>query len=108
MEGASKAHFASGALLISLGIGLVSTQMMSIVEQVLAGHPVGKFAGMINIDAKIKGSVFVGDTIHVEGLGVIKTVTSKGFTVATLLHNVMNQHGDLLLEFTETVLFRAP
>lgn len=108
MEGANKSRFAPGPLLISLGMGLVSTQMMAIVDRVLGDHPVGKFAGMTNVDAQIKGSVFVGDTIHVEGEGVIKAVTRSGFTVVNLLHKVMNQHDDLVLEFTETVLFRAP
>lgn len=108
MEGANRQRFAPGPLLISLGMGLVSTQMMDIVDQVMAGHPVGKFAGMTNVDSIIKNSAFVGDTLHVEGEAVIRKVTSKGFTVMAIVHHLINQRGEEVMEFTETVLFRAP
>lgn len=108
MEGRNKERFAPGPFMLSLGMGLVSTQMMSIIEKVLEGHEVGKFAGMTGVESKIMGSLFVNDTVHVEGHGVIQKITSKGFTVVNIEHHLINQHGQELLEFTETVLYRAP
>jgi acyl dehydratase len=52
--------------------------------------------------------VFVGDTLHVRGEAVIRTVTSKGFTVVDIRHHLFNQRDEEVLEFTETELFRAP
>ena len=60
---------------------------------------------MTGITARIKDSVFVNDTIHVEGKAWISRVTSKGMTVMDILHRVVNQDGDEVCEFTETVLF---
>lgn len=107
MQGRNRERFAPGAMLISLGQGLVSTQMMSIVDEVMAEHKVGKFAGMTGIESKIKGSVFVGDTVYVEGEARIRRVTSKGMTVMDILHHLINQDGEEVCEFTETVLFHA-
>lgn len=108
MQGPNKQRFAPGVMLISLGQGLVSTQMMSIVDHVMEGHAVGDFAGMTGIDSKIKGSVFVGDTVHVAGEASIVRVTSKGMTVMDIVHQLINQKGEEVCEFTETVLFHAP
>ena len=107
MKGRNRERFAPGAMLIALGQGLVSTQMMSIVEKVTADHPVGDFHGMTGIDSRIKGSVFVGDTIHVTGEAKIRRVTSKGMTVMDIVHHLINQDGDEVCEFTETVLFHV-
>jgi len=108
MQGRNRERFAPGVMLISLGQGLVSTQMMSIVDHLIDGHSVGKFAGMTGIDSKIKGSVFVDDTVHVEGEARITRVTSKGMTVMNIVHHLINQQGEEVCEFTETVLFYAP
>lgn len=108
MEGRNKERFAPGAMLISLGQGLVSTQMMSIVDHVMEGRQVGKFAGMTGITSKIKGSVFVGDTLHVQGEAYVARVTSKGMMVMDIVHHLINQNGEEVTEFTETVLFHAP
>lgn len=108
MQGRNRERFAPGAMLISLGQGLVSTQMMSIVDRVTEGHSVGPFAGMTGIESSIKGSVFVGDTIHVVCEAGITRVTSKGMTVLDIVHKLVNQAGDVVCEFTELVLFHAP
>jgi acyl dehydratase len=108
MQGRNKERFAPGVMLISLGQGLVSTQMMSIVDHVAEDHTLGKFAGMTGIDSKIKGSVFVGDTVHVEGEAKITRITSKGMAVMDIVHHLLNQKGEDVCEFTETVLFHAP
>ena len=105
MRGRNRERFAPGTMLVALGQGLVSTQMMSIVDEVMKDNPVGDFAGMTGITARIKGSVFVNDTIHVEGKAWVSRVTSKGMTVMDILHRVINQDGDEVCEFTETVLF---
>ncbi len=108
MQGRNREFFAPGVMLISLAQGLVSTRMMSIVDHVMEGHSVGDFAGMTGINSNMTGSVFVGDTIHVEGEARITRVTSKGMTVMEIVHHLVNQCGENVCEFTETVLFHAP
>ena len=108
MQGRNRERFAPGAMLISIGQGLVSTQMMSIVDHVMEGQDVGEFAGMIGIDSRILGSVFVNDTVHVKGEAKITRVTSKGMKVVDIVHHMINQNGEEVCEFTETVLFHPP
>ncbi|WP_275629423.1 MaoC family dehydratase [Pseudomonas sp. 273] len=108
MSGAHQNRFAPGPMIISYSMGLVSPILMKIVDQVLEGHAVGPFAGMTGLQARIHAAVFPGDTLHVEGEARIKAKSSSGFTILDLRHVTKNQRGEVVVEFTETVLFHKP
>jgi len=101
-------RFAPGPMIISLGMGLVATIALSVINKVLEGANAGSFGGMTGLEARIKGALYPGDTIHVEGEGRIKGKTSKGYTLLDLRHVVKNQKDEVLADFTETLLFLPP
>lgn len=101
-------RFAPAPLVISMGMGMVAPIIMKIFNKVLEGTSVGPFGGMTGIEARIKGAAHPGDTLHVEGEAWIKSKTSRGYTVVDLRHVVKNQKGEVVADFTETVLFLPP
>jgi len=67
MTGSHRSRFAPGPMVISLGMGLLATYVSDIIKQVLEGREVGPFGGMTGVQARLRGALFPGDTIHVEG-----------------------------------------
>lgn len=101
-------RFAPGPMIMSLGMGLVAPVVIGILNKVLEGTDVGPFGGMTGIEARIKGAAYPGDTLHVEGEAWVKSKTSRGYTLVNLRHVVKNQKGEVVADFTETVLFLPP
>ena len=105
MTGSHRSRFAPGPMVISLGMGLLATYVSGIIKQVLEGREVGPFGGMTGVQARLRGALFPGDTIHVEGEARLLPVTSRGYTLMELQHLVINQRGETLVDFTETITF---
>lgn len=105
MEGAHRSRFAPGPMIISLGMGLLATYVAGIIERTLKGHEVGAFGGMTGLQARLRGALFPGDTIHVEGEARLLAKTSRGYTLMELQHLVINQRGETVADFTETLTF---
>ena len=79
--------------------------MPGIIKQVLEGREVGPFGGMTGVQARLRGPLFPGDTIHVEGEARLLPKTSRGYTLVELQHLVINQRGETIVDFTETMTF---
>lgn len=105
MEGAHRSRFAPGPMIISLGMGLLATYVAGIIERTLKDHEVGAFGGMTGLQARLRGALFPGDTIHVEGEARLLAKTSRGYTLMELQHLVINQRGETIADFTETLTF---
>jgi acyl dehydratase len=105
MTGAHRSRFAPGPMIISLGMGLLATYVAGIIERTLAGQAVGAFGGMTGLQARLRGALFPGDTIHVEGEARLLPKTSRGYTLMELQHLVINQRGETIADFTETLTF---
>ena len=105
MTGSHRSRFAPGPMVISLGMGLLATYVSGIIKQVLEGREVGPFGGMTGVQARLRGALFPGDTIHVEGEARLLPTTSRGYTLMELQHLVINQRGETIADFTETITF---
>lgn len=105
MTGSHRSRFAPGPMVISLGMGLLATYVPGIIKQVLEGREVGPFGGMTGVQARLRGALFPGDTIHVEGAARLLPTTSRGYTLMELQHLVINQRGETIADFTETITF---
>jgi acyl dehydratase len=101
-------RFAPAPLLISLGMGLLAPHIEGVLERVLEGHRVGLIGGMTGVQARVHGPAFPGDTLQVEGEAWIREKVRRGHTLVDLRHRVMNQHGVMVVDFTETVMFMPP
>lgn len=105
MSGKHRNRFAPGPMMISVGMGLLATYVTGILDKVLEGREVGPFGGMTGVEARVKGALFPDDTVHVEGEAWLRPPTSRGYTLMDLRHRVINQHGAVLVDFTETITF---
>jgi acyl dehydratase len=105
MSGKHRNRFAPGPMIISVGMGLLAPTVAGVIEQTLEGRKHGPFGGMTGVDARVKGALFPGDTVHVEGEAWLRPPTARGYTLMDLRHRVINQHGEVLVEFTETITF---
>lgn len=105
MSGKHRNRFAPGPMIISVGMGLLAPTVAGIIDKVLEGREHGPFGGMTSVDARVKAALFPGDTVHVEGEAWLRPRTSRGYTLMDLRHRVINQHGEVLVEFTETITF---
>ena len=105
MAGDHRDRFAPGPMIISLGMGLVAPQVAGVIEAVLEGRDAGPFGGMTGVEARLRGALFPGDTIHVEGEAWLRATTSRGYTLVDLRHLLINQRGETIADFTETIAF---
>lgn len=105
MTGAHRSRFAPGPMIISLGMGLLATYVPDVIKRTLAGQEAGPFGGMTGLQARLRGALFPGDTIHVEGEARLRPKTARGYTLMDLQHLVINQRGETLVDFTETITF---
>jgi acyl dehydratase len=101
-------RFAPAPLLISLGMGLVATRIMpDIIEKMAASEHLGAFHGMIGVEAAVRSPVYPGDTLFVELEARVDRKTSKGQTIVALHHTMKNQENEVVVVFTEKVIFEA-
>ncbi|OGA63618.1 MAG: hypothetical protein A3G81_28965 [Betaproteobacteria bacterium RIFCSPLOWO2_12_FULL_65_14] len=98
-------RFAPGPMIISLGMGLLAPQVAGVIDAVFDGRDAGPFGGMTGVEARLRGALFPGDTIHVEGEAWLRPTTSSGYTLMDLRHLVINQRGETIADFTETIAF---
>jgi acyl dehydratase len=108
MPGTHNRRFAPAPLLISLGMGLVATSIMEVVAAISESAKLGAFHGMIGVEAAVKQPAFPGDTLRVELEAGVDRKTSRGQTIVALRHHVKNQRDELVVDFTEKVLFDPP
>jgi acyl dehydratase len=63
---------------------------------------------MVGVEARVLAPAFPGDTLRVELEAGIERKTSRGQTLVALRHLLQNQRGELVVDFTEKVLFDPP
>ena len=108
MPGLHNKRFAPAPLLISLGMGLVATRIMEIVDAMTERENLGLFHGMVGVEAQVKNPAFTGDTLHVDLTAFVDRKTSSGKTLVDLEHVVKNQHDQVVTIFIEKIIFDAP
>ena len=105
LPGRHDRRFAPAPLLISLGMGLVATSVADVVAALSEREKLGSFHGMVGVEARVLAPAFPGDTLRVELEAGIERRTSRGQTLVALRHLLENQRGELVVDFTEKVLF---
>ena len=108
MPGIHTQRFAPAPLLISLGMGLVSTAVMQVVAAISEAEKLGPFHGMVGVEAKVKRPAFPGDTLHVDLEARVDRRTRRGQTLVDLRHVLGNQRDEAVVDFTEKVIFEPP
>jgi acyl dehydratase len=98
-------RFAPAPLLISFGMGLVATVVTDVIAAIGEREKLGAFHGMVGVEARVLAAAFPGDTLQVELEAGVERKTSRGQTLVALRHLLKNQHGALVVDFTEKVLF---
>jgi acyl dehydratase len=108
LPGSHNRRFAPAPLLISLGMGLVATRLgPDIIVKMAESEQLGAFHGMIGVEAAVKKPVYPGDTLWVELAASVNRKTSKGQTIVDLHHTMKNQNTEVVVVFTEKVIFEA-
>jgi acyl dehydratase len=105
MPGIHNKRFAPAPLLISLGMGLVAPSVMEVVDAITEREGLGAFHGMVGIEAAVKSPAFPGDTLWVELEAGVERKTKRGQTLVALQHDVKNQRNELVVSFTEKIIF---
>ena len=105
MPGIHNKRFAPAPFLIALGMGLVATAISALVSEISRDQKLGPFHGMVGVEARVKSPAFPGDTLRVELAGVVDRRTSKGQTLVDLTHTLFNQRDEVVVVFTEKLLF---
>jgi acyl dehydratase len=105
MPGIHNKRFAPAPLLISLGMGLVSTSVTEVVQAITEREGLGAFHGMVGVEAAVKSPAFPGDTLWVELEAGVDRKTSRGQTLVALHHQLKNQRDELVVSFTEKIIF---
>jgi acyl dehydratase len=105
LPGRHNRRFAPAPLLISLGMGLVATSIADVIAALSEREKLGAFHGMVGVEARVLAPAFPGDTLCVELEAGIERNTSRAQTLVALRHLVKNQRRELVVDFTEKVLF---
>ncbi len=108
MPGIHNKRFAPAPLLISLGMGLVATSIMEVLDAMVERESLGPFHGMVGVEAKVQSPAFPGDTLSVDLEATVDRKTSSGKTLVDLKHVVKNQRDETVVIFTEKVIFDLP
>jgi acyl dehydratase len=105
LPGSHNTRFAPAPLLISLGMGLVATSVTDVIDAMTERAGLGAFHGMVGVEARVKSPAFPGDTLWVELQARVERLTSRGQTIVALHHHLKNQRDELVVDFTERILF---
>jgi hypothetical protein len=92
LPGTHNKRFAPAPFLISLGMGLVATSTMEIVEAITKKENLGPFRGMVGVEAVVKNQAYPGDTLNVDLQAGIDRKTKNGQTLVDLKHVLKNQN----------------
>jgi len=98
-------RFAPAPFLISLGMGLVSTSIMEILEAITKQENLGPFHGMVGVEAMVKKPAYPGDTLKVDLEAVVDRKTKSRQTLVDLKHVLKNQRNEVVVVFTEKIIF---
>ena len=105
MPGIHNQRFAPAPLLISLGMGLVSTSIDQVTGAIIKTEQLGPFHGMVGVEARVKSPAFPGDTLYVDLEAGVDRTTSRGQTLVALRHLLKNQRDEVVVDFTERIIF---
>jgi acyl dehydratase len=105
MPGSHNKRFAPAPFLISLGMGLVATRITSLIDEMAEKENFGPFHGMVGLEAAVKSPAFPGDTLRVDVEASVNRKTRKGQTLVDLTHVLKNQRDEIVVIFTEKLLF---
>jgi acyl dehydratase len=108
MPGIHNKRFAPAPFLISLGMGLVATSIMEVVDAIMEEENLGPFHGMVGVEAKVESPAFPGDTLSVDLKARVDRKTRNGQTLVDLKHVLKNQRDETVVIFTEKVIFDPP
>jgi acyl dehydratase len=108
MPGIHNKRFAPAPFLISLGMGLVATSIMQVVDAIVEREKLGAFHGMVGVEAKVENPAFPGDTLSVDLEAGVDRKTRNGQTLVDLRHVLKNQRNETVVVFTEKVIFDPP
>ncbi|HIF17455.1 MAG TPA: hypothetical protein EYG50_00395 [Cycloclasticus sp.] len=108
MPASHQKRFAPGPFLISMGMGLVAPILMTMLDDLAKIQPFGLMKGMVNVNADIKLPGYAGDTMQVELVPTITSVTQSGNVLLALQHIMRNQDNQVVVDFTETLLLGPP
>lgn len=108
MPGEHNKRFAPAPFLISLGMGLVATRVMEIVNAITESENLGAFHGMVGLEAIVKSPAFPGDTLSVDVEAGVDRKTKNGQTLVDLKHVLKNQRNEIVVIFTEKLIFEPP
>ena len=97
-------RFAPGPFLITIGMGLVAPILLSVLDDISKKQPFGLMKGMLNVNADIKAPGYAGDTVQVELIPRITSVTKSGNILLALQHVMRNQDDVLVVDFVETLM----
>jgi len=104
MPASHQTRFAPGPFMMTMGMGLVAPLLLRVLDDIRKTQPFGLMKGMINVNVDIKRPGYVGDTVQVELIPRITSITKSGNILLALQHVLRNQHGDTVVDFTETVM----
>jgi len=105
MPGLHNKRFAPAPFLISLGMGLMAPRITDVVQAVGEREGLGPFHGMVGVEARVRAPAFPEDTLHVELEAFVDRKTGKGQTLVDMRHILKNQRGEIVVDFTEKILF---
>jgi acyl dehydratase len=105
MPGLHNKRFAPAPLLISLGMGLVSTSVTEVIDAISEKENLGPFHGMVGVEARVENPAFPGDTLRVDLEARVDRKTRRGQTLVDLRHVLMNQRSETVVTFTEKIIF---
>jgi len=108
MPGEHNRRFAPAPFLISLGMGLVATSIMEVVDAISEKENLGPFHGMVGIEARVENPAFPGDTLRVDLEARVDRKTGGGQTLVDLRHVLKNQRSETVVVFTEKIIFDPP
>jgi acyl dehydratase len=108
MPGIHNKRFAPAPFLISLGMGLMATSITEAVNAIVERENLGPFHGMVGVEAKVKNPAFPGDTLSVDLEASVDRKTRNGQTLVDLRHVLKNQRDEVVVIFTEKVIFDPP
>jgi acyl dehydratase len=105
MPGIHDKRFAPAPFLISLGMGLVATSVTKLIAAMAEKENLGRFHGMVGLEAAVESPAFPGDTLSVDLEAVVDRKTTRGQTLVDLTHVLKNQRDEIVVTFTEKLLF---
>jgi acyl dehydratase len=105
LPGIHNTRFAPAPLLISLGMGLVATSIVEFLDVITTKEGLGRFHGMVGLEAAVKSPAFPGDTLSVEFEARVERRTKRGQTLVAMHHVVNNQRDEIVVIFTERIIF---